>query len=77
MFVIYINDLPEISNLAKYIFFADDANILVSGQNLPEINVKLNAVIAAIEKWVKSNVKKTKYMVFSNKRNIDYIVCYS
>ena len=77
LFIIYINDLPEISNLAKYIFFADDANILVTGQNLPEISDKLNAVIAAIEKWVKCNglklnIKKTKYMIFSNKRDIDF-----
>ena len=77
LFIIYINDLPEISNLAKYIFFADDANILVTGQNLLDIRDKLNGVIAAIDIWVKCNglklnVKKTKYMVFSNKRDIDY-----
>ena len=77
LFIIYINDLPEISDLAKYIFFADDANILVTGNSLLDIKDKLNAVIAAIDIWVKCNglklnVKKTKYMVFSNKRDIDY-----
>ena len=79
LFIIYINDLPEITNLAKYIFFADDANILVTGQDLSEINIKIKTVITAIELWVKSNglklnIKKTKYMVFSNKRNLDYSV---
>ena len=30
LFILYINDLPQISKLAKYIFFADDANLIIS-----------------------------------------------
>ena len=29
LFIIYINDLPQISELAKFIMYADDANILI------------------------------------------------
>ena len=36
LFVIYINDLPNISNLAKFILYADDANIIVTGNTEEE-----------------------------------------
>ena len=38
LFIIYINDLPHISELAKYILYADDANIIITGTNITEIN---------------------------------------
>jgi len=76
LFILYINDLPSISNIAHYIFFADDANIVVTGQTLNEIREKINTVLMKIDTWVtanglKLNLKKTKYMIFSNKRGID------
>ena len=30
LFIIYINDLPQISNLAKHIYFAEDSNLILS-----------------------------------------------
>ena len=30
LFIIYINDIPEISSIAKFILYADDANIIVT-----------------------------------------------
>ena len=30
LFIIYINDIPQISNIAKFIIYADDANIIIS-----------------------------------------------
>ena len=75
LFILYINDLPNISNVAKYIFFADDANIIITGSSYLEIKEKVNSLLVSIDKWVtinglKLNVKKTKFMVFSNKREI-------
>ena len=31
LYIIYINDLPDIFKQAKFIFFADGANIIVTG----------------------------------------------
>ena len=31
LFVLHINDVPGISTLAKFILYADDANIIISG----------------------------------------------
>ena len=76
LFVIYINDLPGISDLAKFILYADDANIIVTGHNEEEIQSKLSLIATLLVNWVSSNglslnLKKTHYMVFSNRR-VDY-----
>ena len=73
LFVIYINDLPEISDIAKFILYADDANIIVTGQCIDEVVSKINEVITKLLKWVDSNglalnLKKTTYMVFTRQR---------
>ena len=76
LFVIYINDLPQISNLAKFILYADDANIIITGNTEEEINSKLHVITSLLVNWVDSNglslnLKKTHYMVFS-KRRVEY-----
>ena len=73
LFVIYINDLPGISNLAKFILYADDANIIITGSNIQEIISKIDHLTDVLIKWVYSNglalnLKKTCYMVFSKRR---------
>ena len=73
LFVIYINDLPNISNLAKFILYADDANILLTGKDTEEILEKFDSIANSILKWVNSNglalnLKKTKYMIFSRQQ---------
>jgi len=72
LFIIYINDLPGITNIAEFIFFADDANIIITGTDMAEIVNKLESVLPKIENWVdsnglKMNLKKTKYMLFANR----------
>ena len=76
LFIIYINDLPNISDLAKYIFFADDANIIVSADTYSELNIHANSILNSVQTWVadnglKLNIAKTKYMIFSNKSPSD------
>ena len=75
LFIIYINDLPNISNEAKFILYADDANIIINGTNITDIMQQLNTLCNILPKWVISNglalnLKKTKYMLFS-RRNIE------
>ena len=73
LFIIYINDLPGISKLAKFILYADDANIIISGPTVEDVYEKLNSLAKKLIKWVETNglalnVKKTKYMIFSRQR---------
>ena len=37
LFIIYINDIPNIHKIAKFILYADDANIIINGANIHEI----------------------------------------
>ena len=72
LFIIYVNDIPEISNIAKFVMYADDANIIISGSNMNEIQSKIEQLSNRLQNWVKQNglkmnLKKTKYMIFANK----------
>ena len=73
LFIIYINDLPCISNLARFILYADDANIIVTGDTVEEVNMKIAQITRLLIAWVDSNglslnLKKTHYMVFTRHR---------
>ena len=76
LFIIYINDLPNIFNRAKFILYADDANIIINGANIADIVQQLNALCNILPNWVISNglvalnLKKTKNMLFS-RQNIE------
>ena len=72
LFIIYINDLPQISKLAKYVFFADDANLIISADTYSELEVIVNDILNLVQTWatnngLKLNTDKTKYMIFTNK----------
>ena len=73
LFIIYINDLPNISKFAHFILYADDANIIVTGDSIHEVMQKVELLCSDIVKWVDHNglalnLKKTKYMIFSRQR---------
>lgn len=75
LFIIYINDIPEVHRLAKFILYADDANIIISGKDTVELQNKFDTLSKTLEIWVSANglalnLKKTNYMVFS-KQKID------
>ena len=70
LFVIYINDMPEISRIAKFILYADDANIILTADSIHEIEKQLCDLINVLLNWVDSNglllnLKKTVYMLFN------------
>ncbi len=73
LFIIYINDLPEIFPLARFILYADDANIILTANNIEEIYEKLIQLSKTLLNWVSCNglalnLKKTNYMIFSSRR---------
>ena len=53
--------------------YADDANIIITGKTLHELQLKFTALSNCLVHWVSINglslnVRKTQYMVFSNKK---------
>ena len=76
LFIIYINDIPNVSQIANFIMYADDANIIITGDDIAEVDVLLRELCKILLKWVDSNglclnLKKTKYMIFTRSRNIE------
>ena len=66
-FLVYINDIPEISKLAKFIIYVDDADT-TENNHIQLFNLKTNLVKL---KWVRCNglyLKKTKYMICSRSK---------
>ena len=73
LFVIYINDLPNIHRIAKFILYADDANIILTGKNIQEITEQAHRLTTLLADWVncnglKLNLTKTNYMIFTNNK---------
>ena len=72
LFIIYINDLPGINDLAKFILYADDANIIITGSSYDEVYAKVTDLSTHLKNWVNSNglslnLKKTTYMIFGGR----------
>ena len=71
LFLLYINDLPSATKL-KCVIFADDTNLLVSGNDLAEIVDTLNRELESVSDFFKANrlklnAKKTKTVCFRKK----------
>ena len=73
LFIIYINDLPLISELAHHIYFADDANLIITADTFAQLNDMVNDILKLVLCWaanngLKLNASKTKYMIFTNRK---------
>ena len=69
MFLLYVNDLANVSENLFTIMFADDTNVFVSGNNEDSICTIMNENLKLLYDWLNANklslnVKKTNYMLF-------------
>ena len=68
-FILYINDLPNASELVELLIFADDTSIFYSHSNPNTLEPVLKNELKNIETWLRCNklsvnVKKTTYLIF-------------
>ena len=78
LFLIYINDLPNASELSSWLF-ADDTALAMSAKNINELETRFNREVGKVQDWLLANglsvhyVDKTQYMLFHGTtiRNID------
>ena len=81
LFLIFINDLPNISKHLTFCLFADDTNIYYESSNLLHIQKIVNRELRKVRKWLEANrlalnIDKTNFVIFhSQQRKItDQIV---
>ena len=73
LFIMYINDICNVSKVAKFILFADDTNLFYCDCDLDELIRKTNAELDKLHMWfsinrLSLNVTKTNYMMFGNRK---------
>ena len=74
LFLLYINDIANVSSLLFSLLFADDSNMFLSGKDPNELIRIMNTEIDKTIKWLNINkltlnVKKTHYMIFRKTKN--------
>ena len=76
LFLIYINDLPNVSDKLKFFLFADDTNIYYESGDLLELEKTINKELKQLSMWLKVNrlalnISKTNFLIFhSVKRKV-------
>jgi len=69
LFLLYINDLPNISNKLKIFLFADDTNIYLESDDLKSLETDMNNELIVLYDWLcvnrlSLNISKTNYVIF-------------
>ena len=69
LFLIYINDLPNISDKLNFFLFADDTNIYYESKNLTELEKTVNVELKKLSLWLNINrlalnIGKTNFVIF-------------
>ena len=78
LFILYINDLSNVSDVLFPILFADDTSVYIEAENESLVISILNEELEKINTWLKANklslnLDKSHYMVFHRgKRKIDF-----
>ena len=72
LFILYINDICNVSCILDFILFADDTNIFCSSNNIKELCKIVTCELNKLNIWfalnkLSLNIKKTNYMIFCNK----------
>ena len=75
LFLLYINDLPQVSSQLSTIMFADDTNMFMQHSDLKFLEHTVNMQLEQVVKWLSINklslnVKKTHVMLFTKKHVI-------
>ena len=73
LFLLYVNDICNVSDILFPILFADDTNIFLNGKNTDELVQCMNCELNKVVIWLAANklslnIKKTHFMIFRSKR---------
>ena len=77
LFILYINDMCNVTKIFEYVLFADDTNLFCSNDNMKVLIKEINEGLSKLKKWFAVNklslsIEKTNFINFSKgKNNID------
>ena len=79
LFILFLNDICDVSTLLHFVLFADDTNFYCSANNIDELIQKMEQEMVKLKKWfdinkLSLNLKKTKFMVFSKRKKTENMV---
>ena len=69
LFLVYINDLPNVSKHLRFNLFPDDTNIYFEAKDLGTLQKIMNPELRHVKKWLEANklainIEKTNFVVF-------------
>ena len=69
LFLLYINDLPNISEVLHFYLFADDTNIYYEADNMEKLETVINKELRKLGTWLivnrlSLNIDKTNFLIF-------------
>ena len=69
LFLLYINDLPNISEVLHFYLFADDTHIYYKADNMEKLETVINKELRKLGTWLivnrlSLNIDKTNYLIF-------------
>ena len=74
LFLVYINDLPRISDLFSALLYADDTTFVTRGVDYNALMSEINNELPKLEQWLRANrlslnIDKTFSILFSNRHD--------
>jgi len=74
LFLLYINDVVHVSSSLKFILFADDTSVFLSGKDINQLINTLNSELSKLYTWLcinklSLNIKKTHFMTFNSRQS--------
>lgn len=73
LFILYINDICNVSKILKFVLFADDTNIFCSDVNILNLSRTVSKELDRLNIWfavnkLSLNVSKTNFIIFGNRK---------
>ena len=57
LFILYMNNFCNVSKLLFTLLYTDDTCVLLDGKDLNDLIIMLNAELASLSIWLKSNIR--------------------
>ena len=61
LFLLYVNDLPNVDKLVEFVLYADDTTILISSNSLNDLFINSNYILAKVAEWLAYNRLSINY----------------